>query len=168
MIRFYGALLLVTGCSGFGYSLSISHRREINMLRQLIYALQDMEWELKYRLSELPELCMVAGERLKGPLKYIFNDLSGKLKRNEVADISGSLNAILANTHLPKRIRKNMRLLGHTLGRFDLEGQIQGLEMVRQQCRNDLNELEEGSSQRLRNYQTVAMCTGLALAILFI
>lgn len=168
MIRFYGALLLIAGCSGFGYSLVMSHRREVSMLRQLIYALQDMEWELKYHLTELPVLCGIAGERMKGPLKDIFTDLSGRLQRNEITDISGSLNAVLMHTHLPKRIRKNLRMLGNSLGKYDLEGQIQGLEMIRQQCRKDLNELEAGAPQRLQNYQTLAFCTGLALAILFI
>lgn len=168
MIRYYGALLLIAGCSGFGYSMVISHRREVSMLRHLIYALQDMEWELKYHLTELPDLCQIAADRVKGPLKEIFSTLSGRLKRNEVTDISGSLNAILWNTHLPKRVRKNLRLLGNSLGKYDLDGQIQGLEMIRQQCRKDLNELEEGSRQRLQNYQTLAFCTGLALAILFI
>ena len=168
MIQFWGAVLLITGCSGFGYSLVIAHRREVSMLRQLIYALQDMEWELKYHLTELPDLCRIAGERMKGPLKEIFSNLSAGLQRNEITDISGSLNVILANSHLPKRIRKNLRLLGNSLGKYDLECQLQGLEMIRQQCRKDLNELEEGGPQRLQNYQTLAFCTGLALAILFI
>ena len=36
------------------------------------------------------------------------------------------------------------------------------------QCRKDLQELETGSVQRLRNYQTLALCAGIALAIIFI
>lgn len=168
MIRLLGAALLVTGCGGFGFSLAAACRREMRLLRRLIHALQEMEWELKYRMTELPELCQIAGDAAGGILKEVFQELSGRLSRNEVTDISGSLNSIIYRKELPGRVRKNLRQLGASLGRFDLEGQLQGLECVRRQCRKDLQALEEGSAMRLRNYQTLALCAGLALAILFI
>ena len=85
-----------------------------------------------------------------------------------VEDIAGCINALLGTVDLPRRVRKNVRQLGASLGRFDLEGQLQGLEAVRQQCCADLKELEENREQRLRCYQTLTVCTGTALAILLI
>ena len=58
--------------------------------------------------------------------------------------------------------------LGASLGRFDLQGQLQGIESVRAQCRKDLAELEDNRDQRLRSYQTLGLCAGCALAILFL
>ena len=168
MIRFVGAALLVSGCGGFGFSLAYTHRKEVSMLRQLIQALQEMEWELKYRLTELPDLCRIAGDIVKSPLKDIFYTLSGKLDHHEVDDISGCMNMILIGMDLPRQVRKNMRMLGSSLGKYELDGQLQGLELIRKQCAKDLQELETGSSQRLRNYQTLTLCAGIALAILFI
>ena len=85
-----------------------------------------------------------------------------------VTDISGTMNQLLSRQDLPRRVRRNLRQLGMSLGRFDLEGQLQGLEAVRRQCRQDLAALEENSGQRLRNYQTLALCAGAGLAILFV
>ena len=60
-----------------------------------------------------------------------------------------------------------MKQLAQCLGRYDLEGQLQGLETVRQQCRTDLRELESERKEQMRNYQTLAVCAGASLAILF-
>lgn len=168
MIRILGSALLMAGCGGFGFSLAAAHRREIRMLRRLIQALQEMEWELKYRMTELPDLCCIAGDAASGPLREVFRELAGKLRRREVTDISGCLNGIISQQELPRRVRRNLKQLGTSLGRYDLEGQLQGLEAVRQQCRQDLKELEENGKERLHSYQTLALCAGAALAILFI
>ena len=168
MIRFAGAVLLMAGCSGFGFSMAAAHRREVSLLRRLIHGLQEMEWELKFRMTELPELCRIAADASGGDLKPVFRQLAGKLERREVEEISGCLNGLLQHYDLPRRVKKNLRQLGASLGRFDLEGQLQGLQAVRQQCREDVKALEENSALRLRNYQTLALCGGAALAILFL
>lgn len=168
MMRFIGAALLLCGCGCFGLSLAAAQKREQYMLQRLIGALQEMEWELKFRMTELPELCRIAGCAAGGILKQVFLELAGKLDAGEVTDISGSLNAILNGRELPRRVRKNMRQLGRSLGRFDLEGQLQGLQTVRMQCRKDLQAMEENSAERLRSYRTLALCAGAALVVLFL
>lgn len=168
MIRLLGAAFLMAGCGGFGFSLAAAYRREAGMLRRLINALQEMEWELKFRMTQLPELCRIAGDAAGGILRDIFGEFSLRLDRQEVMDISGCFNAIIGRRELPRSVRKNLKQLGAVLGRYDLEGQLQGLEMIRHQCRNDLKKLEENSVQRLRSYQTLALCVGAALVILFI
>lgn len=167
MVRLLGAALILAGCGGFGFTLSAARRREIRMLRQLIRALQEVQWELKYRMTALPELCRTAAMASGGILKDIFLELAGKLERREVMDLSGSLNAIVSEREVPRRVKQNLRQLGASLGRYDLEGQLQGLEAVRRQCRKDLKELEENCASQLRSYQTLALCAGAALAILF-
>ena len=168
MMKFIGAVLLLCGCGSFGVSLAAAHKREQYMLQRLIGALQEMEWELKFRMTEMPELCRIAGTAAGGILKQIFLELARKLDAREVADISGSLNAILNEKGLPRRVRRNMRQLGRSLGRFDLEGQLQGLQSVRMQCRKDLHALEENNPERMRNYRTLALCAGAVLVIIFL
>ena len=168
MIRLTGTVLIVAGCMGFGYSLGAAHRTEEKLIRNLRTALQEMQWELNYRMTQLPELCDIASVAAGGQVGDLLKTLAGKLHRREVEDISGTVNALLNQRLFPRRVRRNLRQLGASLGRFDLEGQLQGLEAVRQQCCADLKELEESREQRLRCYQTLAVCGGIALAILLI
>lgn len=168
MMRLWGAALLMAGCGGFGFTLAAAQRREVSMLRKLMHALQEMEWELKYRMPALADLCKIAADASGGMVREIFQELEEKLIRREVYDISACVNSIVIQKELPRSVRKNIKQLGSSLGRYDLEGQLQGLETVRRQCRKDLQKLEENSVQRLRNYQTLAFCAGAALAILLI
>lgn len=168
MIKMLGAALLLAGSAGFGLVLAAAHHREMRMLRCLMHGIQEMAWELKFRMTALPELCRIGAEAARGPIREVLAELSDRLSRNEVEDISGSMNQILTCHDLPGRVRRNLRQLGASLGRFDLEGQLQGLEVVKQQCRLDLKQLQDSGPQRIRNYQTIALCTAAALAILFI
>jgi hypothetical protein len=61
-----------------------------------------------------------------------------------------------------------LRELGQSLGRFDLNGQLLGIAAVRNTCRSKLQQFEKNKEVRLRSYQTLGLCAGAALAILFI
>ena len=58
--------------------------------------------------------------------------------------------------------------LGMSLGRFDMPGQLQGLENSRNACREKLELLKQNKDRRLRSYQTLGLCAGAAIAILFV
>ena len=84
-------------------------------------------------------------------------------------DAASCMTAALKRSHeLPRRIRGIMKQLGHTLGRFDLPGQKQGLEEVKEACRMELEALGKNRETRLRSYGTLGLCAGAALAILFL
>jgi len=168
MLRILGAGLVIVGCSSAGYSIVHSHKQEKHMLRCLINAIQEMEWELKYRITPLPELCRVGSFAARGQVGEVLAILADRLEKGNVAEISSCMNALASDSTIPRRVRHCLRELGKSLGKYDLEGQIQGLETVRNECRRELEELEEGGSERLRSYQTLAICAGAALAILFI
>ena len=168
MIRILGAAMLVGGCCGFGCILARNHHREVRQVRQLRKAVQEMQWELKFRMTALPELCMLAGQAAGEPLKHLFFNFSKQLDSREVTDLSACFNGMLMNEDLTRRVKALLRQLGDCLGRFDLEGQLQGLEEVRQQCVHELKELEEKTPDRLKNYRTLAVSAGVVLAILFL
>lgn len=167
MMRILGAAVVIAGSSGFGIALAAAARKECTMLRILIRSIQEMQWELKYRMTELPELFRLAGENGSGVIREIFLEMEEKLNRREVMDVSAAFLSEVNRRELPRKVRRNLKQLAQSLGRYDLEGQLQGLEVVRQQCRSDLKELESERKEQLRCYQTLTVCAGAALAIIF-
>ena len=157
--RWFGAALVIAGCGGFGFSIASGYKREEGILRQLLRVLNYMEWELQYRLTPLPELCRQAGKETRGTLREVFFNLARELEWQT---------ALKRSHELPRRIRGIMKQLGHTLGRFDLPGQKQGLEEVKEACRMELEALGKNRETRLRSYGTLGLCAGAALAILFL
>lgn len=168
MIRILGAFLLLCGCGGFGFLMGMHYRREIRMLRMLLSSLRAMEWELKYRLTPLPVLCEIAASTVRGDLRELYLNLKNALESGTCAEISGCMNGLLQTAEIPVRTKKCLKALGNSLGRYDLEGQLDGLQAVKDECSSFLEELETHRTERLRSYQTLGLCAGAALAILFV
>ena len=169
MIKWIGAMLVIAGCGGVGFTMAASYKREAWCLRALLRALDYMTCELQFRLTPLPELTYQAGKECGGPAGQALIQLSRELESQISPDADSCMYAALSRMEgLPDSAAEALGLLGRSLGRFDLNGQLQGLEQVRAHCRRDLQALEAGRDQRIRGYQTLGVCAGAALAILFV
>jgi len=167
--KWIGALLIIAGCGGFGFSLVLSQLREEKSLQQLAFLVDFMACELQFRLTALPALCQQVSGQATGDLRSIFSKLSILLEQQLSADVSDCLEKAMNEIpSLQGKIRSLLQELGATLGRFDLDGQLKGLESVRAQCRRELETIRCDRDTRLRSYQTLSLCCGAALAILLI
>ena len=168
-MKWIGALLVIAGCGGVGFTMAASYKREERCLRAFVRALDYMTCELQFRLTPLPDLCRTAGKECGGPAGHALMALSAELESQISPDADSCMYAALSKLdNLPTTTVEALRLLGKSLGRFDLNGQLQGIEQVRDHCRRELSRLEAGRDQRIRGYQTLGVCAGAALAILFV
>lgn len=166
--KWIGAVLIISACGGFGFCLGSEHRREERLLRSLIRGLDFMVSELHFHATQLPELCGLAGKECGGEVGQVFSSLSRELEQQLSPNVSTSMESALASSPLPPITLRNLQVLGTSLGRFDLDGQLNGLEAVREASRKDLEALTANREVRLRNYQTLSLCAGAALAIVLI
>ena len=168
-LKWMGVLLIVGGCGGFGVAAVLAHKRAEAALHQLLRALEFMECELQYRLTPLPELCRRTAEVTSGRIREVFRHLADELEGQIAPDAGSCMKAALGKApDLPEAARSALLELGDTLGRFDLPGQLKGLEGTRAVCTQALEGLSRNRDSRLRGYQTLGLCAGAALAILLI
>lgn len=169
MYKWIGAILIVAGCGGLGFSLAAAQVREEKLLRQLISALDYMECELQYHLTPLPDLCRQCSQNARGSISAVFQTLSEELAAQIAPDVGSCMRVSLEQvSDLPHSVRNILDMLGRCLGRFDLTGQLKGLEAARGECRRTLKNLTANKEPRLRSLQTLGLCAGAAIAILFI
>lgn len=167
--KILGALLILTGCGGFGMMVCFSYKREEEMLRQMIHAMDFIQCELQFRMTPLPELCEQAGKSCKGRISPFWMHLSDELRKQEAADVSGCVEAAKKSSGtFPPRVDKAIEILSLSLGQFDAPGQLQALESARSHCRGELESMGFNRDNRLRSYQTLGICTGVALVILLV
>jgi stage III sporulation protein AB len=76
--------------------------------------------------------------------------------------------AIGKSEELPVRIKSILSQLGYSLGRYDLEGQLQGIRIVRRRTEESLSHIRKNRDERLRSYQTLGICAGAALAVILV
>lgn len=167
-IKWIGAILIISACGGFGVALVSAHRREEQSLRGLIQSLNYMVSELHFRATPLSELCRQAAGECSNGIGIVFHRLSEELERNACPDVNSCMDGALNDLSIPPITLDNLKFLGSSLGRFDLDGQLKGLEAVREKCREDLHRITQSRDQRLRNYETLSLCAGAALAILLV
>lgn len=168
-MKFIGAIIIVSACGSVGFSMAMAHRQEEKALQQLLNGLEIMSCELQQRLQPLPQLCAIAARECTGNLRLVFKTLAEELERQIAPDAAICMEvALKAVPKLPSLTRSVLEQLGHSLGRFDMEGQLKGLETAMLYCRNGLDRLSLNRESRLRGYQTLGLCAGAALAILLL
>lgn len=169
MFKILGACLILFSCGGTGFKLASSYLKEERILKRLINTLDFMECELQYHLTPLPELCTMAAAEESGILSSVFLHFAKELEDQVTPSVNQCMESVLKKTNnLPQLTFEALQMLGQSLGRFDLPGQLKGLEGVRRECRKNLDMLYKEKNERTRRYQTLGICAGAALIILFI
>jgi stage III sporulation protein AB len=166
-MKLLGALMIIFGCGGVGFTLAASYRYQEQSLLQLLRAVEYMFCDLQYRLTPLPELCDNAAQSCTGCIRKVLQQLKLELDKQVVPDASVCMHVTMKqHDQLPERLYGCLELLGETLGRFDLQGQLQGLAAVKKNAEFELEQLRRNQDVRLRNYRTLSICAGAALVIL--
>jgi len=168
-LKVLGAVLVIAACGGCGFMIAFRYVTRIQMMENIAASLEFMISDLQYHATPLPQLCRQAGKRCNGKVGKIMialaEELDAQISPNaafcmaSVLDRSGSIEPIIYTT---------MMELGNQLGLFDLPGQIRGLEQCRAHCASKLKEMNRDKTSRLRSYQTLGLCAGAAIAILFV
>lgn len=167
-MKWLGALLIIAGSGAVGFSLASEQRKDLRYLRMLLRVLNYISCELQFRLPPLQELCLGASRECSGVLRSVLEELSQELERQVLPCVSDHMEQVLSGKAMPALTYQCLLQLGTSLGRFDLGGQLKGIEAVRITCKTFLQELEQNKDTRLRNYQTLSICAGAALAIILI
>lgn len=168
-LKWIGAILIIASCGLVGFSMAAGYCREERSLHQLIGALDFIACELQYRMTPLPDLCRQAGAEKNGCAGKVLTELAVQLESRLQPDVQSCMRETLSTiANIPEKTKEAFELLGSSLGRFDADGQLKGLESVRGFCRREAEKLALGKSNRLRSYQTLGICAGAALAIIFV
>lgn len=167
--QWIGMGIVIAGCGGVGARMAWLSRQQNQNLRSLIDALRDMEKELEYRMLPLPQLCRQAAETSHGIVKTLLEELNQELMSQVAPNAKYCMQAVLGkHRELDPMLHDLLDKLGTSLGRFDLAGQLDGLQVVQAEAQDQLDRLRSGQAERLRSYQTLGLCAGAALAILFL
>ena len=169
MIKMFGVIFVIVSCGIVGFKIAANYKKEEKYLSDLIMIVDYIISELQYRLPPLPQLCRQASHIFNNALGNIFKMFSDELELQQYADPAECMSIALSNVKdVPSITREQIITLGFCLGHFDIDGQIKGMESVKKECERHLALLRNNRDNRLRSYQTLGLCAGAALAILFV
>lgn len=169
MFKLFGALLIIAGCGSFGFILVAAHRTEVKTLTLLISILEYMECSLQQHMLPLAEICREIDRKFSGKIRRIFASLADELDSQIAPNVQTCMDVVLFKSRdIPKLTYDALVSLGKNLGEFGLDGQLRGLAAVRAECNEKLKGYTKNQDSRLRTYQTLAICAGVAVAILIV
>ena len=159
--------MIIAGSGGIGAVMLLQYLQASRALRQLSVALETMICEVQYKLSPLSVMCRAAARSTEGTVRKLLYAFAEELDKQIAPDAYQCMcSAIHKTEKLSGAILPHLRKLGKSMGQFDLEGQIRMLESALSDCRKSIGELEENRQYRIRSYQTLSICAGVALAVL--
>ena len=162
-----GALLIVGGSGGIGFSMSQNHKREAAIRCDLIHAIDWMILELKYKMPPLETLFREAASVCQAPMRQVLEEFASELEQQVTADIALCMRAALKKSPtLSDAVQQMLINLTSNLGVLDLHSQISVLEGIVETCKKELEHFTRNQDVRLRNYPTLGLCIGAALVIL--
>ena len=168
-VKIIGAALIMISCGGVGIKMVWMHREEEQSLKEFIRILDFIECEMQYRVTSFPEICRQIECTFSQKFSSFFGHLVQEIGAMHFQNVDMCFRETLEHCdNLPPLTVKNLSLLGNSICRFDLEGQITEINAVRDSCKKDLAALELNRDERFRSYQTLGLCAGAALAILFV
>jgi stage III sporulation protein AB len=168
-VKLIGAVCVLVGCGSCGFFMAMQYNKHILMLRNLVTSLEYMECELQYRSTPLPLLCRQTADHVNGRIKEVFLMLADELDAQVSPNVKRCMSSVLDRLGIHSgNLNGVLETLGGSLGAFDLPGQLRALENTKLECREMLGKMLEGKESRVRSYQTLGLCAGAALVILFI
>lgn len=167
--RIIGAICVISACFGLGISVGYKLLKESRMLDQWIRILNRMEVELRCRLRSLPDLFRFLSHEEKGELAELFLGIAIEMENQIRPDVTRCIEAVLISSGgIPESVIESLELLGGELGKYDLDGQLVGINNIRERAIEKRKLLNKDKVKRIRGYQTLGLCAGAALVILFI
>lgn len=168
-LKLIGAICVVVGCGAVGFRIAAAYRYEEKCMRQLLDAVSYMLWELNYRLTPLPALCRQTASEKNGAVYRFLLNLANEMEAQLSPNVAMCCNVCLdKQKDLPPQTRRMLELLGSNMGEFDLSGQVGCLNTVKAEVERRLENHCKNKDVRIRSYQTLGLCAGAAMAILFV
>lgn len=169
MIRWVGIICVIGACGACGFSMAGDYLSLERCLRQLKNALELMLCQMEYRMTSLAELCDILASACTGPVGQVFRDLGQELNAGNVPNASTCMAYALAkNNQLPEACGVLLKQVGNHLGQLDLESQLRGLTLTKEQTSQQLDKVMAERAGRIRSYRALGLCGGAALTILLL
>ena len=166
--RLSGAVLILVGCAGMGFSAANLCHTRVRVIRNFLHLLDAMIADLGYRVTPLPELCASAVDS-SSVFAGVMHRYSEALEAQVAPNPRECMEFALAQVNSPcPEFSACLRALASVLGCHDLTGQLRLLEGLKTHWNKTLEHMEADLCLRARNLRIFGICAGCALAILLV
>lgn len=172
MIKILGCILILFASTGIGFIYSESFKKrttQLNELQRCIYQLQN---EIIYTHTPLPEAILNIAEKSVYPIKLVFDEISSLLFTNAVDTVYEAFHKVFNNKQSVLNLKSediNVILdLAKNLGESDLEGQKKIFALTLENLKKQIKDSELSMKNNVKMYRYLGFSLGAMLVIVLV
>lgn len=152
-----------------GILISKKYSNRLNILKNLKNALNMFEVKINYSFETIPEIFNEIANKVGGHAGKMFSDTVKNIEqKNMIAGDAWEKSVESNSSSLKKDDIECLKTLGKLLGKTDVEGQVNQIELVCTFLENQINEADEEKHKNEKMYQKLGVIVGLMLIIVLI
>lgn len=152
-----------------GILISKKYSNRLNILKNLKNALNMFEVKVNFSFETIPEIFNEISRKIDGPAGKMFSDTVKNIEQKNMIAGEAWEKAVESNSgSLKKDDLECIKTLGKLLGKTDIEGQINQIELVSTFLESQINEANEDKHKNEKMYQKLGVIIGLMLIIVLI
>lgn len=152
-----------------GVLISKKYSNRVKILKNLKNALNIFEVKINYSFETIPEIFKEISEKIDGVAGKIFSDTVKNMEKNMLAGEAWE-KSIEQNGKetLRKEDISSIKSLGKMLGKTDIEGQINQIQLVNEFIDSQINDAVNEKNKNEKMYQKLGAIVGLIIVIVLI
>lgn len=172
MVKTLGAVLIVLASTLTGFVIAESLRKRLLQLKELQGALIQLQNEIFYTRTPLPEACSSVACKSKYPINKMFERVSDSLINNKSDSVYDAFISTLSVEEeglcVTKEDKEIILDLAKALGESDLEGHKKVFSLTEHNLKTVIQTLEGNVDKNIKMYRYLGFSLGAAVAIILI
>lgn len=172
MIKIIGCLLILGSSTVGGFLCGEIFRRRVKQLNELERAINQLESEIEYTHTPLPEALYSVAQKSGAPISKLLNKASDLLYSNKVETVYEAFNICIKDENINLDLKPqdiNLVLdLSKSLGESDIEGHKRIFSLTISNLKKNIKIAETEMNSNVKMYRYLGFSIGAMLVIVLI
>lgn len=172
MVKIIGCILIVAASTAVGFVFAENLKKRLLQLKELQRSIFQLENEIVYTYTALPEAFLNISLKSTGPVKDIFNGVSESLTKRTCDSVydafKDALEASAGSLDLTKADASIILDLSKALGKSDMNGHKSIFSLAKVDLEKKIEEAETLMAKNTKMYRYLGFSFGAVVAILLI
>lgn len=154
-------------CSLIGILISKKYINRVNELKEFKNALNIFKTKIRYTYEPIPEIFAEISENVNPNISSVFKQAALKMDILAAGE-AWNLALKMDNLNINEEDRNALKNLSKLLGKTDLQGQLNQIEMTSDFLDEQIKKAEKEKDKNEKMYRTLGMILGLTIVIILI
>ncbi len=170
IIKIIGALIIIFACGSAGIFKGQRYARRPVQIRKIRSALQNLETEITWAATPLPEALNRVGKIIGNPINSLFIRASVLIEKNKNKTVGElwekALKEIKNTLSIGDEELEVLKNFGYSLGNTHKEEQVKNINLTKEHLKSLEIKAETEKTKYAKMYRTLGFLLGMALALI--